>query len=225
MTDRLGGADGLPGESLAPRFILVSLLILVLLACVMLLPETTAGRSVMTIFTGLVLMAAVRASRVGTRAMSVVIAIVATTTTLATLSLLIVGYSAATADAIVMTMFALGMPVAIISGLRGERTINIQTVFGAVSLYFMLGLVFAFLINTVTRLTDEAYFAQGTDGSLSQRVYFSYVTLATLGYGDLTPATSVGRLLAVLETITGSLYLVTAVSLVVTRLGHARPGR
>ena len=53
-------------------------------------------------------------------------------------------------------------------------------------------------------------------------MYFSSVTLATLGYGDLTPATSLGRLLSVLETITGSLYLVTAVSLVVTRLGHER---
>ena len=53
-------------------------------------------------------------------------------------------------------------------------------------------------------------------------MYFSFVTLATLGYGDLTPATSVGRMLAVLETITGSLYLVTAVSLVVTRLGYER---
>lgn len=225
MTDRSGEASALPEDNLAPRFVLVWVLILVLLGLVMLLPETTAGRSVMTIFTGLVLIAAVRASRVQNRAMNAVIAIVAATTVLAALSLIIAGYSADTADTIVMTVFTLGMPVAILSGLRGERTINIQTVFGAVSLYFMLGLLFAFLVSTAARLTDQPYFAQGTDGSLSQRVYFSYVTLATLGYGDLTPATSLGRLLAVLETITGSLYLVTAVSLVVTRLGHARPGR
>lgn len=225
MTDRSGEASTLPQEDLAPRFAAVLLLILVLLGLLMLLPETTAGRSVMTVFTGLVLIAAVRASRVRSRAMDAVIAIVATTTVLATLSLIIAGYSATTADTIVMTVFTLGMPVAILSGLRDERTINFQTVFGAVSLYFMLGLFFAFLVGTTARLTDQPYFAQGTDGSLSQRVYFSYVTLATLGYGDLTPATSIGRLLAVLETVTGSLYLVTAVSLVVTHLGHVRPRR
>jgi hypothetical protein len=61
--------------------------------------------------------------------------------------------------------------------------------------------------------------------SISQYVYFSYVTLATLGYGDLTPARAVGRLLAVFETIAGSLYLVTAVSLVVSRIGVERRGR
>jgi Ion channel len=225
VTEGSGEASTPSEPDLAPRFVLVWLLILVLVGLLILLPETTAGRSTTTIFTGLVLAAAVRASRVRSRAMTVAIAIVAAMTAAATLSLVIEGYSATTADTIVMTVFTLGMPVAILSGLRGERTINIQTVFGAVSLYFMLGLLFAFLISTAARFTDQPYFAQGNDGSMSQRVYFSYVTLATLGYGDLTPATSVGRLLAVLETIAGSLYLVTAVSLVVTRLGHVRPGR
>jgi hypothetical protein len=57
---------------------------------------------------------------------------------------------------------------------------------------------------------------------MSERVYFSYVTLATLGYGDLTPVTDTGRLLSVAESIIGSLYLVTAVSLVVSRVGMPR---
>ena len=121
-----------------------------------------------------------------------------------------------------MTLFTLAMPACILIGLRGERTVNIQTVFGAISLYFMFGLLYAFVITTVTRLSDTPYFAQGTDGTLSQRVYFSFVTLSTLGYGDLTPSSSVGRMLSVFESVTGSLYLVTAVSVVVSRLGHVR---
>lgn len=209
-------------EGKAPRFILVWMLLLVLLCLLILLPETTAGRSVLTIFTGLVLMAAVWASRVRGRFVLVVNSIVLVTVLVATLALILGDDSSTTPNAIVMTVFTLAMPVAILFGLRDERTVNIQTVFGAISLYFMLGMFFAFLITTVGRLETGPYFAQGSDGSLSQRVYFSYVTLATLGYGDLTPATSVGRLLSVLETIIGSLYLVTAVSLVVTRLGHER---
>lgn len=209
-------------EGKAPRFVLVWLLLLVLLCLLILLPETTAGRSVLTIFTGSVLMAAVWAARVRGRFVRAANSIVLIAIVIATLALILGDDSSTTPNTIVMTVFTMAMPVAIVFGLRDERTVNIQTVFGAISLYFMLGMFFAFLITTVGRLDDAAYFAQGGDGSLSQRVYFSFVTLATLGYGDLTPATSVGRLLAVLETITGSLYLVTAVSLVVTRLGYER---
>ena len=60
-------------------------------------------------------------------------------------------------------------------------------------------------------------------GPAPLRLYFSYVTLATLGYGDYTPAGNLGHALAVLEALIGQLYLVTVVAVVVTRL--AGPGR
>ena len=65
---------------------------------------------------------------------------------------------------------------------------------------------------------DKVLFAQGTDGTRAIRLYFSYVTLATLGYGDYTPAANVGRTLAVLEALLGQIYLVTVVALLVSRL-------
>jgi hypothetical protein len=67
------------------------------------------------------------------------------------------------------------------------------------------------------------FFAQGGDGTRALRLYFSFVTLATLGYGDYTPAGNLGHAFAVLEALMGQLYLVTVVAVVVTRLG--RPGR
>jgi drug/metabolite transporter (DMT)-like permease len=222
MSTRLEKAIVTIEDDAAPRFILVFLLLIVLLALLLLLPESTAGRSVTTIFTGLVLMAAVWASRVKGRFVRVANAIVAVAVIVATLALVLGDQASVTPNAIVMTVFTLAMPVCIVFGLRGERTVNIQTVFGAISLYFMIGLLFAFVITVAARFGSAPYFAQGTDGSLSQRVYFSFVTLATLGYGDFTPNTGLGRMLAVFETVTGSLYLVTAVSLVVTRLGHVR---
>jgi hypothetical protein len=225
MTTRLEEAIVTIEDDAGPRFVLVCLLLIVLLALLLLLPETTVGRSITTIFTGLVLMAAVWASRVRGNFVRVANLIVAVAVIAATLALIIGDESSATPNAIVMTVFTFAMPVAIVVGLRDARNVNIQTVFGAISLYFMIGLLFAFLITTATRFGSTPYFAQGTDGSLSQRVYFSFVTLATLGYGDLTPATGFGRMLAVFETVTGSLYLVTAVSLVVTRLGHVRGDR
>jgi hypothetical protein len=53
-------------------------------------------------------------------------------------------------------------------------------------------------------------------------VYFSFVTLATLGYGDLTPIGDFGRMLAVTEAVAGQLYLVSAVALLVANLGRTR---
>ena len=62
------------------------------------------------------------------------------------------------------------------------------------------------------------FFAQGTDGTRSLRLYFSFVTLATLGYGDYTAAGELGRTLAVVEALFGQLYLVTVVAVLVSRM-------
>ena len=87
----------------------------------------------------------------------------------------------------------------------------------------LFGMLFMFLYGVLAALGDAPFFAQGTDGTRPLRLYFSFVTLATLGYGDYTPAGNLGHALAVLEALIGQLYLVTVVAVVVTRLG--RPGR
>jgi voltage-gated potassium channel Kch len=53
-------------------------------------------------------------------------------------------------------------------------------------------------------------------------LYFSYVTLTTVGYGDLTAAGDLGRMLAVTEALLGQLYLVTVVALVIGNIGRER---
>ncbi len=151
MSTRLEKAIVTIEDDAAPRFILVFLLLIVLLALLLLLPESTVGRSVTTIFTGLVLMAAVWASRVKGRFVRVANAIVAVAVIVATLALVLGDQASVTPNAIVMTVFTLAMPVCIVFGLRGERTVNIQTVFGAISLYFMIGLLFAFVITVAAR--------------------------------------------------------------------------
>jgi len=68
---------------------------------------------------------------------------------------------------------------------------------------------------------DPAAFTQGVQG-ISGSVYFSFVTLATLGYGDVTPASDLMRSLAVAEAVVGQLYLVSVVSVAASRLGSVR---
>ena len=65
---------------------------------------------------------------------------------------------------------------------------------------------------------------KGTDGTLATRLYFSYATLCTVGYGDYTAASDLGHTLAVSEALLGQLYLVTVVALLVSRVRPRRDG-
>jgi hypothetical protein len=108
-------------------------------------------------------------------------------------------------------------------GAVAQNEVNSRSVAGAICVYMLFGMLFMFLYGVLAALGHGPFFAQGTDGTRPLRLYFSYVTLATLGYGDYTPAGNLGHALAVLEALIGQLYLVTVVAVVVTRLG--RPGR
>jgi hypothetical protein len=118
---------------------------------------------------------------------------------------------------VLCTMVAIGL------GVVDQGEVNKQSVRGAVAVYLQLGLVFTFLYGAVAVIGSSPFFAQGTDGTRALRTYFSYVTLATLGYGDYSPAGTVGHTLAIVEALTGQLYLVTVVALLVSRLGRRPP--
>ena len=111
----------------------------------------------------------------------------------------------------------------IAAGAVAQNEVNSRSVAGAICVYMLFGILFMFLYGVLATLGHTPFFAQGTDGTRPIRLYFSFVTLATLGYGDYTPAGNLAHALAVLEALIGQLYLVTVVAVVVTRLG--RPGR
>ncbi len=99
-----------------------------------------------------------------------------------------------------------------------DRGVDIRVVFGALAIFLLLGIAFGFVIGSLATAMHDTYFAQGTDGTQSDRLYFSFTTLTTTGYGDFTPALRGGRSLSVLEMLIGQLYLVTVISLLVANL-------
>jgi Ion channel len=117
---------------------------------------------------------------------------------------------------------ALGIVIAIGAVEQGE--VNSKSVAGAICVYVLIGMFFLYLYGAIAVLGHGSFFAQGTDGTRAIRLYFSYVTLATLGYGDYTPAGNLGHTFAVLEALIGQLFLVTVVAVVVARLGGRRSG-
>jgi ion channel len=103
-------------------------------------------------------------------------------------------------------------------GVFDQRAVNLQTVLGAVSAYMLLGLLFTCIYGAMAGLGSGDLFVQGTDGTLSIRLYFSYITLTTVGYGDYTLSSDLGHTFAVLEALMGQLYLVTVVATLVSRM-------
>jgi Ion channel len=119
-----------------------------------------------------------------------------------------------------LTGLLVGLTILVIAlGVMDQGEVNAQSVRGAICVYVLLGLFFVFLYGSLAALGDGHFFAQGTDGTRAVRVYFSFVTLATLGYGDYTPAGDLGRTVAIVEALLGQLYLVTVVALLISRIG------
>jgi hypothetical protein len=123
---------------------------------------------------------------------------------------------------IVAIVLVVATIVAIAIGVVDQAEVNAQSVTGAICMYLLFGIVFMFLYSVAAEVGSGDFFAQGTDGTRAVRLYFSFVTLATLGYGDYTAAGDFGHMLAVLETIFGQLYLVTVLALLVSRLQGRR---
>jgi Ion channel len=113
--------------------------------------------------------------------------------------------------------------VGLVRTLRASRSVQIEAVSGVLSLYMLIGLLFAFVFGAVDRLGGDPFFAEGTPATMARCLYFSFTTLTTVGYGDLTARSDLGHTLCVFEALTGQIYLVTVVSLIVGNLRRRDP--
>jgi Ion channel len=143
----------------------------------------------------------------------------------AILQLFVSGSTMRGLDAVLDVLLIAATVVVIVLGVLDQGQINRKSVTGAVCIYLILGLLFTFVYGAAAEFGSGAFFAQGTDGTPADHIYFSYVTLATLGYGDYTAASQPGRSFAVAESLLGQLYLVTVVALLVGRFGQPSRAR
>jgi Ion channel len=112
--------------------------------------------------------------------------------------------------------------VGIVRTLRAENEVTIEAVFGVLAVYLLLGMFFAQLYGVIGRI-NGTFFAQDVRATTSNYLYFSFTTLTTVGYGDLTAASNLGHTLAVSEALFGQIYLVTVVSVIVGNLRRRQP--
>ena len=136
-----------------------------------------------------------------------------------------------------LAIIAMGLATAVVIGWRITKhpTVSVDTVAGAAAIYLLFGLVFAILFafvgdilisfdpSVIARVgahstAAQAFFMSSRLPLPSDFLYYSFVTLTTVGYGDLTAATQFGRMLSVSEALVGQLYLVTVLAILVSNL-------
>jgi Ion channel len=122
---------------------------------------------------------------------------------------------AAAVGACTLAMISVMVLTIISSVIRAGDPVDVDTVLGVLCVYLLLALLFAAL-NQVLAAVGHNYLHGAPDPpTASDLLYFSVVTMATVGYGDITPASEVARAVAVVEALTGQLYLVSVVAAVV----------
>ena len=199
--------------------------LLLLLACVVVFAvadDGPWGRVLVLGTQGVAVLAIFRASRVSRRLQRLSVTLVTVAVVAGGVSAVPEGFGGRWGPSALALLLVVAAPVAIAHRLRRQARIDMTTVLGALCLYVLAGLAFAYAYLLVGDVTGAAFFAQGGEARSIDYVYFSFVTLATLGYGDLTAAGDIGRMLAVLQTVLGQLYLVGVVAAVVSKLGTVR---
>ena len=107
-------------------------------------------------------------------------------------------------------------PILVVRDLGMRRSVDRETVLGAIAGYLIVGMFFAFVYRAIGIVQPTPFFGPDGPGDTAQVLFFSFITLTTTGYGDLVPATNPGQTLAVMEAVLGQLFLVTAVAKIIT---------
>jgi hypothetical protein len=113
----------------------------------------------------------------------------------------------------------------VVIGIRVERRVTLHSVMGALTVYLLAGLIFAFSYGVMDAIAGTPVLSHIGSDKHAEEVYFSFITLTTVGYGDIAPLAAAARMTSVLEALFGQLYLVTIVAVIVSNVGAGRMRR
>ena len=208
------------------------LLLLVLIATYLLSASefSTLAADLQTLLFFGVLLLAIRTGRVSRR-ISRLVGAVALTGSAAALGWALTGSAAGIGAADIWKgLILLLTAVLIVRRVLARPAVTVQSIYGALSAYLIIGLMYAAFYGAIWRLGGGAFFAgqQTAEHQSNTQTfqYFSFTTLTTLGYGDFTAAGDGGRAIAVIEALTGQVFLATLVARLVSAFrAPAEPAR
>lgn len=115
--------------------------------------------------------------------------------------------------------FALISIIAMIENVFTLEEVTADRIVGSICIYVLIGLFFSFIYLGLDLILPGTFNYVGREvmtlANVRDHIYFSYVTLTTLGYGDIVPLLPLPRLIATLEAIAGQVYLVVMVAMLV----------
>jgi hypothetical protein len=212
-----------PARYRKPGYGLVLLAIVGAIFIIVFTPDGTAARLLALIVLAAALLLALRTAQAPPRAQRYAAALVGLAL-IGALGSLVAGRGTPEFTA-ALTLVLVGLtPLVLAARLVRNPEVNGQSLVGAACVYLLMGLFFALIYDITAVVTGSQFFASMSRPSLADYIYFSYITIATVGYGDLAPVTTLGRMLAVTEAITGQFYLVTVVALLVSSYRARRSG-
>jgi hypothetical protein len=123
-------------------------------------------------------------------------------------------------------LFLAAMAVFILVGVLKKHLATAESIYGAVAAYLLIGLAWTMVFWAVQTcdpgsldfLTDIGASDRGEVRAFSEMVYFSFVTMSTLGYGDIVPVSSLARTLTWMLSVTGLFYVAIIVAWLVSEL-------
>ena len=107
--------------------------------------------------------------------------------------------------------------ITIFKEFSNRKEVNIDFIFGAISAYLILGLIGSFTSVIIENYYPGSFSFAVYPTDFQDHIYFNFVTLTTLGYGDISPATPQGQMHSVAVALMGQLYLTIIIALIVGR--------
>jgi hypothetical protein len=149
-------------------------------------------------------------------------AVVVTIAVVNTLVQALLGRHGGDGTTFVMFLLVLAAPMVILARIVRHRVIGLETVLGAICVYVLLGIAFAGIFAGINDIYNGRFFVQTRVPTFVDFLYFSFVVLTTLGFGDLTPKVDVARVVVTFEALIGQVFLVTLVARLVALYGTER---
>jgi hypothetical protein len=198
-------------EVATDRYGLVLLLLLLTYVLSSALPDSRWSQVLLTATAAVTVTATLAASNVPKHHRRIAMLLAAIAVLISLIAAIVGGKSEGIPGAISAVLLATCL-VAIISRISKHDHVSSQTLLGAMCCYVLFGLVYTFIYAAIAKLGNGPFLSPAGNHSLSDYLFFSYTTLTTTGYGDLVPATGLGRALAMLEALMGQLFLVTVLA-------------
>jgi hypothetical protein len=111
-------------------------------------------------------------------------------------------------------------PFFILRRILGHERVSTETILGSLCVYVLIGLTFASLFIAIHIIGDTSFASPPNANSGPDLLYLSFITLTTVGFGDIVAANDVGRAVVVLEAVIGQIFLITLVARLVAMFGE-----